>query len=571
MKLFLFTTDTTLAGQAAEGGVYSIIVDWEHKGKTDRQVGRDLEINTDTAEDVIRLKKQVTIPITVRVNPVDSNSAAEIETALQAGADIIMLPMARSAGEVKTFLSLVNGRAKTLVQIETHDLVEDIEAFAKLDWDFAYIGLNDLMISRGGTHIWEALADGTVEKVFQQLAGRQYGFGGVTVVDGGVPLPFRLLVNEYARLGCEVSFLRRTFKREVAGRDVVEELIKINHKIDLAFKQDQSKLEASRNELQEKLAELSKPVILLMYSTHQVSQKHIENLQQMAPRYKIVAAHSEAEALIYAPRAEIIFGHRYLRQVMAAANNLRWVQSTAGGVDRLPLAELKNKKVLLSRSTISSHVIAKHALDLLAALEKKSPDFNRTTILILGYGHIGKAIAQLLKASPNKKYGIWGVKQKLSEAPDKIVDRLITDNAWQQQLHLVDVVMMALPNTIKSNQLLDKEELSKLPAHAVIVNVGRGETVAEEHVMQMLREKKLAGYATDVVGPFLKQDLGLEYENKQLPLLITNHIAAQYPDRAKDIEAFSEQQLNRYLHNRPLENIIEYDEYKIIFTADKNK
>lgn len=574
MKLFLFTTDVSLAQQAAAGGVYSIIVDWEHKGKTERQVGHNLEINTDTPADVTRLKAATSIPITVRVNPVDAHSLEEINTALESGADIIMLPMARSAGEVATFLSLVNGRAKTLVQIETQQLVEDMESFVQLDWDFAYIGLNDLMISRGGTHIWEALADGTVEKITQQLAGRQYGFGGVTVVDGGIPLPFSLLVAEYARLGCELSFLRRTFKREVAGRDVVKELRAINHETALAFNQDQSTFSSAYKELRDKLTRLAKPVILVMYSTHQVSQQHINNLQQMAAGYEVVVAGSEAEALMYAPRTKIIFGHRYLRQVLEVAPHLRWVQSTAGGVDRLPLAELKNKKVVLSRSTLGSQPIAEHALLLLSNLQEKllanysevsnsSKPSDYSNILIVGYGHIGQAIAKKLKSSSSKKYQVWGVKRKPLDTLNPLADQVFTDDSWQGRLSEVDAVMVALPITITTHQLLSKDVLKKLPAHALIINVGRGETVDEEYVISMLKNKKLAGYAADVVGPFLKQLAQEELEQHQnnLPLLLTGHVAAHHPDRSQIIEAFSEQQLDRYLHAKPLENIIEYHEY----------
>lgn len=224
MKLFLFTTDVDLAIQAQKGNVYSIIVDWETKGKQIRQSGHNLEINADTPEDIRRIKEHTAVPVTVRINALDSDSQVEIDTAINLGADIIMLPMATSAKEVETFLSLVSGRAKTLVQIETKELVEDIEAFSALPWDFAYIGLNDLMLSRNGTYIWEALEDGTVERVFGYLQGRSYGFGGVTVVDGGVPLKCSLLMHEYVRLGCDLTFLRRTFKKEVVNRDVVGEL-----------------------------------------------------------------------------------------------------------------------------------------------------------------------------------------------------------------------------------------------------------------------------------------------------------------------------------------------------------
>lgn len=228
MKLFLFTTNSELAICAQRGNVYSIIIDWESKGKNARQRGHDLEINIDTSVDLLRIREKTSLPITVRINALDKDSGLEINKAINLGASIIMLPMAKSGLEVEKFLTLVNGRAKTLVQIETMELATDIQALCKLSWDYAYIGLNDLMLSRKGTYIWEALEDGVVEDICRLLKGRVYGFGGVTVVDGGVPLKCRLLMHEYIRLGCEISFLRRTFKREIVNRDVVKELHKIH-------------------------------------------------------------------------------------------------------------------------------------------------------------------------------------------------------------------------------------------------------------------------------------------------------------------------------------------------------
>ncbi|MEM0964496.1 MAG: hypothetical protein AAGK21_18365, partial [Bacteroidota bacterium] len=50
------------------------------------------------------------------------------------------------------------------------------------------------------------------------------GFGGGTVMDGGSPIPYRQLLLEQARLGCALTFLRRTFHRDIGGRDLALEM-----------------------------------------------------------------------------------------------------------------------------------------------------------------------------------------------------------------------------------------------------------------------------------------------------------------------------------------------------------
>ncbi len=224
LRLFLFTTDALLAKQAEQVGIDSIIVDWERIGKRERQISYSTQINADTPEDVVALAEVISIPITVRINPLDNNTSDEIETALDSGASIIMLPMAKVPSEVDKFISLVNGRAKTLVQIETHTLVEHCHELRDLGWDYSYIGLNDLMISRQKNSIWDLLADGTVEQIFQILNNRIVGFGGVTRISGGNPIPFLELLHEMARLNCGLSVLRRTFKNEMSGRNLQAEI-----------------------------------------------------------------------------------------------------------------------------------------------------------------------------------------------------------------------------------------------------------------------------------------------------------------------------------------------------------
>jgi hypothetical protein len=138
---------------------------------------------------------------------------------LDNGAKILMLPMAHTVEEVKIFLKLVDGRAKTIIQIETPALATEAAALTMLDWDYAYIGLNDLMVATGKSSIWQALFDGTAESICKQLKGRAYGFGGSTILGGGEPIINALILHELIRLGGSISVMRRTFKKELLDRD----------------------------------------------------------------------------------------------------------------------------------------------------------------------------------------------------------------------------------------------------------------------------------------------------------------------------------------------------------------
>jgi hypothetical protein len=222
--LFLFTTDLVLAQKAELAGINSIIIDWETMGKDARQANYDTEINDNSPEHISELVNHLKIPITVRVNSLGDHTSKEINLALDHGAKIIMLPMAKTAKEVETFIKLVNGRAKTLIQIENQSLADECYELNQLGWDYAYLGLNDLMICRGKKCLWEVFLDETVDKIFAQLQNRIVGFGALTVIGGGNPIPFTEFLREMNYLGCGITVMRRTFKKEIIGRDLKTEI-----------------------------------------------------------------------------------------------------------------------------------------------------------------------------------------------------------------------------------------------------------------------------------------------------------------------------------------------------------
>jgi len=211
-SLFLFSTNIVLATQAVANGVDYIIVDWERGAKLNRQGGTGFHISEDTFEDAQTLAIGHKLPVFVRINPLSRNTQDEIDLALKAGAIGIMLPMACNHGDVSAFLKLVPKEIKTLIQIETEELARNSASICDLPWDFVHVGLNDLMISRNVQNIWISVLDGTVERICRSLEGRSFGFGGITVVDGGFPIPARLIILEMIRLGCSMGVLRRSFK-----------------------------------------------------------------------------------------------------------------------------------------------------------------------------------------------------------------------------------------------------------------------------------------------------------------------------------------------------------------------
>ena len=148
-ELALFATDLEVVRAAVAGGVETIVVDWEHAGKAIRQADADTEINRHTVDDLRAARSAASARLLCRLNRLSRDSAEEVELALDAGADELLLPMVRSAGEVERALELVGGRAGLGILVETRDAVAGADELAQLPLERVYVGLNDLAIERG--------------------------------------------------------------------------------------------------------------------------------------------------------------------------------------------------------------------------------------------------------------------------------------------------------------------------------------------------------------------------------------------------------------------------------------
>ena len=210
--------DVALIAEAA--GVDRIFIDMEYIGKAKRQGGMDSVQNHHTVEDVKKMRQILTkADLLVRVNPIHEesqdycSSEAEIEDVIAAGADVIMLPFFKTVEEVERFIKIVDGRATTLLLMETPEAAELADEIITIPGvDEIHLGLNDMSLGYRRTFMFELLADGTVESLCLKFkrAGIPYGFGGVASIGAG-KLPGETILKEHYRLGSSMVILSRSF------------------------------------------------------------------------------------------------------------------------------------------------------------------------------------------------------------------------------------------------------------------------------------------------------------------------------------------------------------------------
>ncbi|MHB8050909.1 MAG: aldolase/citrate lyase family protein [Coriobacteriia bacterium] len=232
LKLMYITNEPWVAQIAQASGVDRVFIDLEVRGKSERQGHLDTVISRHALEDVAAVRGVLdTSELLVRVNPIHGGSADEIERVIAGGADVVMLPFFKTATDVDAFVTLVSGRARVCLLVETPEAVDAIDEILTIEGvDEAHIGLNDLHLGYGMTFMFELLADGTVERLCRKFAARglRYGFGGIARLGQGA-LAAEMVITEHYRLGSQMAILSRSFcdMRRLGSRDELERLFMI--------------------------------------------------------------------------------------------------------------------------------------------------------------------------------------------------------------------------------------------------------------------------------------------------------------------------------------------------------
>ncbi|HEX7667642.1 MAG TPA: D-2-hydroxyacid dehydrogenase, partial [Polyangiaceae bacterium] len=173
------------------------------------------------------------------------------------------------------------------------------------------------------------------------------------------------------------------------------------------------------------------------------------------------------------------------------------------------------------------------------------------TILIVGLGRIGEALAKRAKAFDVK---MIGVKRSPDRRHDESigVDRVVGLADLDAVLPEADHVVLALPLTGETRHLFDARRIARMKRDAFLYNVGRGALVDEPALVQALIEKRIAGAGLDV---FEEEPLPAESPLWKLEnVILTPHVSGITPRYYERAAAIFGRNLRKFLDGAPLEN-----------------
>ena len=254
--------------------------------------------------------------------------------------------------------------------------------------------------------------------------------------------------------------------------------------------------------------------------------------------------------------------------------NLKWFAAPSAGVDfLLKPGFFANEDCLVTNSsgaygvTIAEHIIAvtlmmMRKLDYSYSESLKgnwtSPQPQKSLkdcrILVLGPGDIGCCFARRAKAFEPES--ITGVSRS-GNCSDPAFDSVKKVTELDSLLPSADLLVMSLPDTPETRDILNRDRIALLPEGAYVVNVGRGSAIDEDALCYSLNSGKLGGAALDVFKTEpLPSDSKL-WNTKNL--LITPHVAGNLTlehTLSVNVDMFCKNLIN-YAEGLPLDNLID--------------
>lgn len=302
-----------------------------------------------------------------------------------------------------------------------------------------------------------------------------------------------------------------------------------------------------------------------------VNDQQVAQIQAAAPDAEVVNAGQERiDELL--PSADIFIGHAKVPvdwDRVLAAKKLRWIQSSAAGLDHcLVPGVIDSDIVVSSASGLFASQVAEQTFALLHGLLRRLPLFFRAeskrefirlptddlrgkTVGIVGLGGNGRMIAKVLAP--------WDVRIIATDyypidKPD-CVDELWPAEDVDRLLGESDIVILALPLNADTLGMFDANRIAKMKPGSYLINVARGSCVVESAVVDALASGHLAGVGMDVteVEP-LSPDSKLWDDEK---VIITPHVGAQSFRRVSDTTDMVTINLQRFLKDQELYNRVD--------------
>lgn len=309
---------------------------------------------------------------------------------------------------------------------------------------------------------------------------------------------------------------------------------------------------------------------LLVLETH--AEAYAAALREKFGDLELQTAQTPADAHVDYGKVEILiaFGMGITDALFTRMPRLRWVQSLATGVDHFLRSKTLARDVLLTSGRgIHGPAMRETALHLMLSIGHDSNGLVRDkgnhrwdrrawsllagkTAVVIGTGVAGSAIGSLLQALDMQVVGV-------SRMPRKVAgfDAVVPQSELPEVAAKADYVINVLPGDAANLNIIGRGVFARMKSSAYFISVGRGETVDEEALIEVLEDGRIAGAGLDV---FAAEPLPVQSPLWDLPnVFISPHIGGLFNEYQEMAMPLIIRNMNAYLAGRidQMTNVVE--------------
>ena len=300
-----------------------------------------------------------------------------------------------------------------------------------------------------------------------------------------------------------------------------------------------------------------------------VRQDHLDQLSAACPEAEIRFALEPQELIDAGFRAEILIcwatgGKFSCGPYCAFDQELKWIHCLSSGTEGLMADPVVERPGLLVTCSKGIHGIpmANHVMGFILSFLRRFPELGVNQrahqwqrpmpdeatgkqICIIGMGNIGREVARVAQAFGMRVVGI-----RRTQAPVEFVNEIRPTEDLDQVLAQSDFTIMLLPINEQTRGFMTAQRFAAMKKESVFINVGRGQTVDEQALVESLQSGHLGGAALDA---FSTEPLSENSPLWDLPnVIITPHLAADTPAYMSRAFGLAAQNLPLYLAQKPL-------------------
>lgn len=261
--------------------------------------------------------------------------------------------------------------------------------------------------------------------------------------------------------------------------------------------------------------------------------------------------------------------HQIDKEIINAGKKLKVICSATTGLNHIDIdhAYKKNISILSLKGEYKFldkiHATAEHTWALIMSLKRKineasisvtldkwerdsfkGSELNGSTIGIVGYGRIGKKIANYAKS--------FGMNVLVYDKYEVFDSRVIQEKSLSNLLSKSDIVSIHVPLNEKTFNMFSIKQFQKMKKNSILVNTSRGEIINENDLIESLEKKYFYGAALDVI----QNEVGfknhgnsaiVEYAKKNNRLLITPHIGGATYESMEKTEVYMANKIKDFL------------------------